>query len=79
MRFAYALSFHKTTEALSPAQAARLLKAVKKFESGWEKGEVTRGVGLTHLRGDFYEFRAGIRERVIFRRSGDLIYYLKRL
>ena len=32
-----------------------------------------QGLGLTHLRDDYFEFRVDIHTRVIYRRAGDLI------
>ncbi len=76
MRFAYAESFHKTIRNLSQAQAKKLLAAVGKFESSWEENRFPQGVGLKHLRGQFFEFRADIHNRVLFKKEADLIYYL---
>lgn len=76
MVFAYADSFHKSTEGLSKKQATRLISAFEKFESAWEQGQIPHGLGLTHLRGNFYEFRIDIHARVIFHRERDCITYL---
>ena len=76
MRFAYQPSFLDTTRQLSRPQASKLLKAVEKFQSAIESRQWPDGLGLTHLRGDYFEFRVDIHTRVIYRRSGDMIQYV---
>lgn len=76
MVFAYAKSFHKTTEGLSKKQAKKLISTFEKFESAWEQGQIPHGLGLIHLRDSFYEFRIDIHARVIFERERDRITYL---
>lgn len=76
MLFSYAESFHQTTKGLSKNQAKKLLKAFEKFESAWEKGQIPQGLGLTHLRYSFYEFRVELRARVLFQKEKERIYYL---
>ncbi|MBI4668672.1 MAG: hypothetical protein HY747_05735 [Elusimicrobia bacterium] len=76
MQFDYAESFHKTADSLDRHQARRLLKGIGKFEVAWEMRRFPKGLGLTRLREDFYEFRVDIHNRVLFERSGDCILYL---
>lgn len=76
MRFAYAVAFHRAIRALDPVRAGRLLKAVGNFERSWPERRFAAGLGLKHLRDDFYVFRAGLHDRVLFRRRGEDILYL---
>ena len=76
MRYAYQPSFLDTTRQLSRAQTTKLLKAIEKFQSAMEHHHWPKGLGLTHLRDDYFEFRSDIQMRVIYRRSGDLIQYV---
>lgn len=76
MRFAYAASFLKITQGLSQPEASKLVRALSKFEKAWEGRRFAAGLGMKHLREDFFEFRVDLQKRVIFRRSGDLIVYL---
>lgn len=76
MRFAFQPAFLASTKRLSAAEAARLLRAVEKFQTRVEQGQWSQGLGITHLHGEYYEFRVDIHNRVIFKRSGDLIQYL---
>jgi len=76
MRYAYQPSFLDTTRRLSARQAAKLLKAVNTFQHAVETGRWPQGLGLTHLRGAYFEFRVDIHTRVIYHRSHDLIQYV---
>ena len=76
MRYAYQPSFLDATRQLSRAQAAKLLKAIEKFQLALESRQWPQGLGITHLRDDYFEFRVDIHTRVIYRRAGDLIQYV---
>jgi len=76
MRFAYHLSFLDATRPLSRAQASKLLKAIEKFQQAIEGRQWPQGLGITHLRDDYFEFRVDIHRRVTYRRTGDLIQYI---
>ncbi len=76
MRFAYQPSFLKATHQLSHAQAVKLLKAIERFQHAMEHHQWSLGLGITHLRDGYFEFRVDIHVRVIYRRAGDLIEYV---
>ena len=76
MRFAYQPSFLDATRHLSHAQASKLLKAVERFQHAIESHQWPLGLGITHLRDDYFEFRVDIHMRVIYRRAGDMIHYV---
>jgi len=76
MRYAYQPSFLKTTRHLSQAHAAKLVRAIEKFQRAVESRQWPEGVGITHLRERYFEFRVDLQTRVIYRRSGDLIQYV---
>ncbi len=76
MRYAYQPSFLETTRQISPAQAAKLLKAIEKFQRAMDHRQWPSGLGITHLRHDYFEFRVDIHTRVVYRRSADLIQYV---
>lgn len=76
MRYAYQPSFLDATRRLPVTQAAQLLKAIVKFQQAMEAGRWPQGLGLTHLRGAYFEFRVDIHRRVIYRRHDDLIQYV---
>ena len=76
MRYAYQPSFLEATRYLTAAQAARLLKAIERFQQAMESGQWSKGLGLTHMRDAYFEFRVDIHLRVIYRRHDDLIQYV---
>lgn len=76
MRYVYQPSFLETTRRLSPTQAATLLKAVEKFQHAMENRQWPHGLGITHLREDYFEFRVDIHSRVIYRRQSDIVQYV---
>ena len=76
MRYAYQPSFLEATRHLSAAQAATLVKAIEKFQQAVESGQWSKGLGLTHLRGAYFEFRVDMHLRVVYRRHDDLIQYV---
>jgi len=76
MRFAYQPSFLETTRHLSTTHRARLLSAIEKFQRAMEQRQWPKGLGITHLRGEYFEFRVDVHTRVIYRRSGDMVQYV---
>ena len=76
MRFAYQPSFLETTRRLSHPQTSKLLKATEKFQVAIESRQWPQGLGITHLRNEYFEFRVDIHMRVLYRRSDDLIQYV---
>ena len=76
MRFVYQPSFLDSTRQLSRTQAAKLLRAIEKFQHAMEHQQWPQGFGITHLREGSFEFRVDIQMRVIYRRAGDLLQYV---
>ena len=76
MRYAYQPSFLQTAGHLSKNQANKLLRAIDKFQQTMESRHGSQGLGITHLRESYFEFRIDIHTRVIYRRSGNLIQYV---
>ena len=76
MRYAYHQAFLQTTERLSRHQAEALLRAVEKFQQAIEANQWPRGLGITHLRDNYFKFRVDLHVRVIYRRSPGLIEYV---
>jgi hypothetical protein len=76
MRYAYQPSFLETTRHLSRVQSVKLLKAIEKFQNAIETHQWPPGLGITHLRNEYFEFRVDIHTRVIYQRRSDLIQYI---
>lgn len=73
MRYNYKPSFSKTLKRLEPARKLKVKEAIKKLVIFFETGHHPQGLGLKKLRGRFWEIRVGLRLRVIFRLSNDLV------
>lgn len=76
MRYAYQPSFFETTQHLSASHGVRLLKSIEKFQTAVEANQWPQGLGITHLRDTYFEFRVDIHMRVVYRRSGDMVQYV---
>ena len=50
--------------------------SITRFQQAVETGQWPHGLGLTHLRGAYFEFRVDWHLRVIYHRHGDLIQYV---
>jgi hypothetical protein len=44
--------------------------------AGFETGQLPHGLGLKRLRAGLWELRAGLSDRVVFHRSGDLVEFM---
>jgi hypothetical protein len=76
MRYAYQPSFLESSRHLSKGHAEKLLKAIEKFQHAMESQQWPRGLGITHLRAAYFEFRVDIHLRVVYHRSSGLIQYV---
>ncbi|OGW91874.1 MAG: hypothetical protein A3D28_03790 [Omnitrophica bacterium RIFCSPHIGHO2_02_FULL_63_14] len=75
MQYAYHQAFLRATKRLSRHHADVLLRVVARFQQAVETGVWPQGLGLTHLRGGYFEFRVDAHVRVIYRRTPGLIEY----
>ena len=49
--------------------------AVRQLVIFFETKQLPQGLGLKRLRGDFWEVRVGLEDRIIFRLSGELVEF----
>lgn len=76
MRYRATSRFDRTVERLDFARRARVKAAVEQLVATFETGKLAHGLGLKQLRPGLWELRAGLADRVIFYRSGDLVEFL---
>ena len=78
MRFEFKRSFDRSLKSLHSVARNEDAKAVvKKFILSIENKEpIAHGFGLKKLKGNYYEIRSGLYERIIFRRQEDLIEFI---
>lgn len=76
MQYFTSAAFEKTLKDLVSDRKDRVKKAIHLCVAFFETGELPHGLGLKPLRHEFWEIRAGISDRVIFRKSKGLIEFL---
>ena len=77
MKFEFKPSFDRSIKSLSPTEkidvketAAQLIAVLSKDK------QIHQGIGLKRLTGNFWEMRKGIKVRILFRWTGDLIEFV---
>ena len=76
MRFEFKPSFGRSLKGFSPPQQDRIKETADKLILFYTKGEKTPGLGITHLRREFWEGRSGLKERVLYRWQKDLVEFV---
>jgi mRNA-degrading endonuclease RelE of RelBE toxin-antitoxin system len=77
VRYEFKPSFDRSTKALSTEEKAEIKAACLAFLDLLEKrARLPIGVGLKHLRDDYWEIRKGLRFRILFRWQKDAIEFL---
>ena len=77
MRFEFKPSFDRSIKSLAPPEKADVKEAASQLMDVLSKDrQIHQGLGLKRLRGDFWEARKGIKVRILFRWTGDLIEFV---
>jgi len=77
MRFEFKPSFVRSTKSLAPTEKADVKEAASQLIDVLSKDrQIHPGLGLKRLMGDFWEVRKGIKARILFRWTGDLIEFV---
>ncbi len=78
MRFEFKRSFDRSLKSLqSVARSEDLKRVIRKFIFSIENKEpFAHGFGLKKLKGNYYEIRSGLYDRIVFRRRDDLIEFV---
>ena len=76
MRYYTTPAFNRSLHALSEVQKERIKKAIQQAVAFFETGDLRHGLGFKVLRHGFWEIRAGLSDRVIFRRNKDMIEFV---
>lgn len=67
-------SFERSVKKLTSQEKEQLAVALEKLNSFLISGQAPFGFGFKKINHDKYEFRAGIRLRVIIKTEGDILY-----
>ena len=76
MRWFRTAAFERRYRSLDPSRQSRVDHAVRQLAALLATGRLPAGLGLKTLRPGLWEIRAGLGDRAIFRRAGDLIELL---
>lgn len=67
-------SFVRSARKLSPTDKTQLAESLEQFNNFVLTGNLPIGLGFKKIEPDIYEFRAGLRLRVIVLAEGDAYY-----
>jgi len=76
MRYEYKPSFDRMFKKLPKDRRDKVLKAIFALIEYFEVGKRAKGLGLKHLRDDFWEIRADIRDRIMFAFTDDIVSFV---
>lgn len=75
-RFEFKASFLRCYKALAPEDKLKTDRAIQFLAVSLESGPLLHGLGLKKLRGDIWEMRADIRQRICFRVKKDIVEFI---
>ena len=76
MRYERLALFDRTLWSLPSDRRQRVITALERLQTGFETGQFTSGLGLKLLQHNYWEIRAGLADRIVFRRTGDVIAFV---
>ncbi|MBI3291840.1 MAG: hypothetical protein HYZ73_03390 [Elusimicrobia bacterium] len=76
MRYATCAAFERSLRGLEEKRKARVQETITRFVKAIDIGQRTPGLGLKQLRHGVWEIRAGLLDRILFLREGDLLQFL---
>ena len=76
MRYYQAPAFEKSLKGLDAPRKERVRKAIRLAVAFFETGDLPQGLGLKALQGTLWEIRAGLSDRIIFRKDHDTLQFI---
>ena len=76
MRYRASSRFDRSIGHLESVRKHRVQAAIDQLVAAFETGQLPHGLGLKQVRPGLWELRAGISDRVVFARTGDLVEFL---
>ncbi len=76
MRYRVSPRFDRSVKRLDAHRTTRVQAAIDQLVAGFETGQIPPGIGLKQLKPQLWELRAGLSDRILFHRSGDLVTFL---
>lgn len=75
-RFEFKKSFVRRYKVLAPEDKVKTDRAIQFLAASLESGPLPHGLGVKKLRGDIWEMRVDIRQRICFRVKKDIIEFI---
>lgn len=77
MRFEFKPSFDRSVKTFRGKEKEEIKQtAIQAIEILSRTRTTRKGIGLRHLRGNFWEVRKGLKARILFRLEGNLIEFI---
>lgn len=76
MRYYTSPSFERSLRELDFARKDRIKRAIELAVAFFETGKLPHGLGLKLLHGELWEIRAGLADRIVFRKEKNLVEFL---
>lgn len=76
MRYFRTAAFQRAYQALDPPRRHRVERALQQLALLYAERQRPFGLGLKSLKPGIWEIRAGLGDRVLFRRQGDVVEFL---
>ncbi len=76
MNYSFKTSYIRSIRRLERARVERVQNAFEQLVRLFENGERTPGLGLKQLRYELWEIRAGLLDRIVFRRRKDTVEFI---
>lgn len=76
MRYERKPAFDRIFRRLPEHRKARAREALRQLIAFFETRQQPHGLGLKRLKNDFWEVRAGLDDRILFRLTGDLVEFV---
>ena len=76
MRYFHTAAFKRAYHALNPPRQHRVDRALRQLETLYAESQRPFGLGLKSLKPGIWEIRAGLGDRILFRRKDDVVELL---
>ncbi|MDP2938574.1 MAG: hypothetical protein Q8O13_00605 [Candidatus Omnitrophota bacterium] len=77
MRFEFKPSFDRSVKAFHGKEKEEIKKvAIQTIDILSQDRVIHKGIGLKHLKGNFWEVRHGLKARILFRWEKDLVEFV---
>lgn len=76
MKYSLKTSYIRSIKKLDKIRAEKVQESFQRLLGLFETGEKTPGLGLKHLKENLWEIRAGLLDRIVFRKQHDIVEFI---